>query len=148
MQRGGDETSLQQDLFLQRSKTLPVRFVFFRWSKRFSPLITWPNQIFLGKFFPMVNSRCALALPVRLKEASAEAHALEPHQTHMPTVLPSAQDFQSISPKFSQMLHAEALPQGTAVCAARQEPSSTRRDQLGLGHVLVWSCSPSLAPCC
>ena len=63
--------------------------------------------------------------------------------------LVSAQDFQSISPKFSQMLCAEAVPQGSAVYAVRQEPSGARRDQSGPGHALVWpSCSPSLALCC
>lgn len=158
--------SLQQDLFLQRGKTLPVRFGLFRWSKCLCSTFfstdnlaktDFPGEILShGKLPPCPGRRQCKGLlpsgsasPAGLKEASAEAHALEPYQTCTPAMFSSAWDFQSISPKFSQMLRAEAVPQGTAVCAARQEPSGTRRDLLGTGYALVWPfCSPSHAPCC
>lgn len=47
-QHSGDEVSLKQHSSGQAG------FVQEKWlSLIYSPVITWPNQVFLGKFFPM-----------------------------------------------------------------------------------------------
>lgn len=106
------------------SRTLLVRLSLFRRSGYLcSNLFSTDNLAksgFPGEILSHGSlSPCPSQRLVGLKGIPLEAHLLEPHLC----TSPQPRIFKSISSKLMQMLCAVAVPQGTSVCAAGQEPA-------------------------
>lgn len=113
-QCGGDETSLQQNLFLQRSKTLPVRFRLFRWMCAFCSTFFSTDNLAKSDFPGEIPSHGKLSPCPSWRRCKGLCCGSASHMPICPWCFPQPVIFKASLPNSCR---------GRALCAVGQEPS-------------------------